>query len=214
MSLFVTITILLSAYLAGSIPTSVWVGKIFYNIDIREFGSGNAGATNTFRVLGAKAGIPVFIFDIFKGWFAVNLIIYSNLTPLDTDFYTLEIFLGIFAIIGHIFPAFAQFRGGKGIATALGVVIALHPWSALILLAVFAVSLAITKYVSLSSIICAVLFPVLIIFFFRIPSDPMVIFSVLLAIAVIFTHKQNIVRLLKGEEKKFSFSSSSKKPEK
>jgi acyl phosphate:glycerol-3-phosphate acyltransferase len=205
MSTIIIVILLISAYLLGSIPTSVWVGKYFYGIDIREQGSGNAGATNTFRILGAKAGIPVFLFDTFKGWLASNLIQFSSLTAGSNNYFTLEIFLGLFAITGHIYPVFAQYRGGKGIATALGVVIALHPISALILFGIFTLSLIITRLVSLSSIICAIIFPILLIFIFKITSYSMIIFSIVMAVAVLITHKKNIVRLISGEEKKISF---------
>src|SRR5687768_13215686 len=122
---------LLFAYLLGSIPSAVWIGKRFYGIDVREFGSGNAGATNTFRVLGKKAGIPVLLIDIFKGWLAVQLAYLSSYRIDSVEFVNLELVLGIAALIGHIFPVYVGFRGGKGIATLLGVVIGVHPYAAL-----------------------------------------------------------------------------------
>jgi len=202
--MYIYIILLILAYLIGSIPTSVWVGKIFYKIDVREHGSGNAGATNTFRVLGVKAGIPVFLFDTFKGWLAVKLILLVHFIPAS-NYVTYEIFLGISSILGHIYPVFAQFRGGKGVSTTLGIIIAINPLSALILLIIFAISLIITRYVSLSSIICALSYPILIIYYSNVSSDSLIIFSIIIAIVVILTHQKNIKRLFSNEEKKVNF---------
>ena len=142
----------IAAYLIGSIPSSVWIGSWFYNIDIREHGSGNAGTTNTFRVLGTAPGIAVFIIDILKGWIAVNLIHYLNaLEPHTAQFINIQLLLGGLAVFGHIFPIYVGFKGGKGVATLLGIVLAIHPFSALICLGIFTVVLIISKYVSLSS---------------------------------------------------------------
>jgi acyl phosphate:glycerol-3-phosphate acyltransferase len=211
MSAVITVIILLLAYLLGSIPTSVWIGKFFYGIDIRDHGSGNAGATNTFRVLGITPGLFVFLFDTLKGWMAAHLVIFSNLNAGTNNYFTLEIFLGIAAILGHIYPFFANYRGGKGIATSLGVVIALHPLCALFLFIFFLIFLIITRFVSLSSIICSILFPALLIFYFRITSYSLIIFSIVIMIVVIITHRKNISRLIAGEEKKVKFFNVNKK---
>src|ERR1035437_6996229 len=123
-----SISILIVAYLFGSIPTAVWIGQAFYGIDVREYGSGNAGATNTFRVLGKKAGIMVMLIDIVKGWTATNLaaLIGLSVTGPHTSiiFVNYQLALGIAAVAGHLFPVFAGFRGGKGIATLFGMVLA------------------------------------------------------------------------------------------
>jgi acyl phosphate:glycerol-3-phosphate acyltransferase len=184
---------LIVAYLLGSIPTAVWIGKAFYGIDVREFGSGNAGATNTFRVLGKKAGIPVLLIDMLKGWLAVN----------TQPFVNLEIVLGVTAVIGHIFPVFAGFRGGKGIATLFGVILAVHPWACLMAAGVFLLVFLAFNYVSLGSITAGVSFPLFIITVFGgevVPS--MVIFSVMVAILILITHQKNIERLLRRQESK------------
>lgn len=206
MKLVYQILMILAAYLLGAIPTSIWIGKRFYHLDIREHGSGNAGATNTIRVLGWKPGIPVLLFDIFKGWLAVNLIYLSRLYTPDTDaFVSFQILLGVAATLGHIFPVYAQFKGGKGVSTLVGIVLAIDPLSTGICFAVFILVLMITKYVSLSSLIAGLSFPVVVIAVFRSSTISLIIFSVSVAILLIFTHRKNIVRLLKGEESKADF---------
>jgi len=145
--------LIFTAYLLGSIPTSVWIGKSFYGIDVREFGSGNAGATNTFRVLGKKAGIPVLIIDILKGTAAVALAYLSGFEQQSDEFINLQLGLGIAALIGHIFPVFAGFRGGKGVATILGIVVCIVPVSCSLVLVVFLIVLFSTRMVSLASML-------------------------------------------------------------
>jgi acyl phosphate:glycerol-3-phosphate acyltransferase len=196
------ILLLLSAYLVGSIPSAVWIGKFFYKIDVREYGSGNAGATNTFRVLGKKAGIPVLIIDTLKGFAAVSLAWLSKYTPGSNQFINLELVLGIASLIGHIFPVFASFRGGKGIATLLGIVLAVHMYAALIAIGIFMIVLLLSSYVSLGSMIAAVLFPLIVIGVFREKTPSLIIFSILIAIMVLITHQKNIERLLRREESK------------
>ncbi|MDA3780608.1 MAG: glycerol-3-phosphate acyltransferase, partial [Bacteroidales bacterium] len=133
MQLIFNIIIIIVAYLLGSIPTSVWLGRYFYKLDIREHGSGNAGATNTFRVLGIKAGIIVFIVDILKGFVAVNLIHFTHYyIPHSGDYINIQLLLGIATIIGHIFPIYVGFRGGKGVATLFGVICAISLYPTLI----------------------------------------------------------------------------------
>jgi len=195
----------LAAYLIGSIPSAVWVGKCFYGIDVREHGSGNAGTTNTIRVLGTKPGIIVFAIDMLKGFFAVSLAHFSSYVSGTEPFVNLQLLLGIFAVTGHIFPLYARFKGGKGVATLFGMVIALHPLAALICFAVFIVVLSISKYVSLGSMTAGLTFPILIIFVFQIRIPSLMVFAILASILLFVTHKKNIIRLLHHEENKFSF---------
>jgi acyl phosphate:glycerol-3-phosphate acyltransferase len=203
--IFYAIAGMLLAYLIGSIPTAVWWGKTFYSIDIRDQGSGNAGATNTIRVLGVKAGVPVLLFDVFKGWLAVFLSAFflsPELNVFQVDLF--RIITAIAVVLGHVFPVFAGFRGGKGIATLLGVGIALYPWAVLITLGIFILMLVTTRYVSLSSITGAVTFPFTVIFLFNPGSLPLIALAVFVGIFVPLTHRKNILRLLKNEESKFS----------
>src|SRR5688572_7953306 len=144
------------AYLIGSIPTAVRVSKKIYGIDIREHGSGNAGATNTFRILGSKAGSMVMLVDMLKGFIAVKLSILSAYTWTSEPFVNLQVGLGLAAVVGHIFPIWADFRGGKGIATLFGMIVAIQPLVAVSLVAVFVLMLYLTRYVSLSSISASV----------------------------------------------------------
>ena len=205
--------LILLAYLLGSIPTSVWIGRLFYGIDIREHGSGNAGTTNTFRVLGVKAGIPVFIIDVLKGWIAVKLIYFSDYyMPASGSYINIQLVLGMAALIGHIFPVYVGFKGGKGVATLFGVVLAIHPYSALISVGIFAVMLVVSRYVSLSSMVAGFSFPILIIIVFHTTTLSLVIFSMIIAILLLFTHQKNIERLLNKEEKKISIKKKPKPP--
>ncbi len=203
MAILITLTAFLLSYLLGSIPTSVWVGKYFHGIDVREHGSGNAGATNTIRVLGWKTGIPVLLIDLAKGWTAAMLPIFFSLAGDKTALLTnLQILIGLTSVIGHIFPVFAGFRGGKGVATIFGVLLAIHPLLTLVCIGVFLVVLIITGIVSVSSMSTGIAFPILLFTVFDTPSLFFKIFSVIVAIALLFTHRKNINRLLKGEEKK------------
>ena len=203
--------LILGAYLLGSIPTSVWVGRAFYGKDIRDFGSGNAGASNTFRVLGKKAGIPVLIFDIFKGWAAVYLANFSSGLLVESELVNMQLALGVAALIGHIFPVYVGFKGGKGVATLLGATIALQPEAALIAIAIFVLTLIITKYVSLSSMIAGFSFPILIIVILQETTISLVIFSMVIAVLLLFTHQKNIERLLAREESKANIKLKKKK---
>ena len=186
------------AYLAGSIPSAVWAGKIFHGIDIREHGSGNAGATNTVRVLGWKTGIPVLLFDLFKGWLAAMLPVFLNAAPEGSGtLMALQIGCGMTAIIGHVFPLFAGFRGGKGVATTFGVLLALHPLLTVTCAGVFLLVLLVSGYVSVASMTAGIAFPVLLMTVFQTPSLILKIFAVLISVALISTHNRNISRLLK-----------------
>jgi glycerol-3-phosphate acyltransferase PlsY len=191
------------AYLLGSIPSAVWIGKKFHNIDVREHGSGNAGTTNTIRVLGWVTGIPVLLIDIAKGWLAAMLPVFFHLAAPGSALFTdLQLIAGIIAIIGHIFPVFAGFRGGKGVATVFGVFLALQPLLTLCVIAVFLVIFFITGIVSVSSMIAGLSFPVLLLIFFDTPSLLFKIFAIIVGISLIVTHRENIRRIWRGEEKK------------
>ncbi|MFC2129702.1 glycerol-3-phosphate 1-O-acyltransferase PlsY [Bacteroidota bacterium] len=194
------------AYILGSIPTAVWVGKVFFSIDVREHGSGNAGATNVMRVLGVKTGIPVLLLDMLKGWFAVYLIHFQNKIAYGSEAWMiLAITLGILAVLGHIYPVFAGFRGGKGVATIAGVCIALHPLATVSALGVFILVLVIWKYVSVGSISAGISFPAWVILIYHSQYLSLWIFSGVAASLLIYTHRTNIKRLIKGEEKVASF---------
>jgi glycerol-3-phosphate acyltransferase PlsY len=195
------------AYLLGSIPTGVWVGRLFYGIDIRTKGSGNAGATNTIRVLGLKAGIPVLLVDVFKGWIAVYMARFFHIGwsgfPDEIDF---RIILAVAAVIGHVFPIYVGFKGGKGIATLLGIGFALFPTGTAIALGVFIVTFSLSSYVSLGSMVAAVTFPfVEMVLLSHTQYPSLMLLSVLVAVFVPITHRKNIQRLIRGEESKLSF---------
>ncbi|MFZ4102875.1 MAG: glycerol-3-phosphate 1-O-acyltransferase PlsY, partial [Sphingobacterium thalpophilum] len=199
-----SLSALILAYLFGSIPMAVWIGQAFYGIDIREYGSGNAGATNTFRVLGKKAGIAVMFLDIFKGYTATNLayLIGLSLTgPQDSvQFVNYQLALGVTAVFGHLFPVFAGFRGGKGVATLFGMILAVHTEAAMLCVLTFVLFLLVFKYVSLSSIMAGFSFPLSIIFIFQSPIRSVLLYGMCICILILVTHQKNIERLLKGEE--------------
>lgn len=191
------------AYLLGSIPTAVWVGRTRYGIDVREHGSKNAGATNTFRILGKKAGIVVLSIDITKGVLAVLIPFFA--TPYvwsDDHLIHLKIVCGILSVIGHIFPVFSKFKGGKGIATSFGVILGIHPLAALICISLFLIVFIISNYVSLGAIISSIFFPLTIEFVFHNKNTSLMIFSIVLAVTVISLHHNNIKRLISGTENK------------
>lgn len=193
----------LTAYLLGSIPSAVWAGRLFHGIDVREHGSGNAGATNVIRVLGWKTGIPVLLFDMAKGFLAAMLPRLFNLAPTDSAMLVnLQIFTGLMAITGHIFPVFAGFRGGKGVAAMFGILLAIHPPVTLLCLGVFLVFFLSTGIVSVGSMAAGIAFPILLLTFFKTPSVFFRIFSAVVAVALLITHRKNIRRLIKGEEKR------------
>ncbi len=203
------ITVLILSYLVGSIPSSIIAGKFLKGIDIRDYGSGNAGGTNAFRVLGWKAGLIVSLFDIGKGTFATLVISQLMIDPLVFSSLTLiKILAGLAAILGHTFTVFGGFRGGKGVATGAGMIIGLFPVAFLICLSVFALILFSTGLVSLSSIIASVSLPVTLFIFNSAFSKnvdiSLTIFSIIIPFFIIFTHRANIKRLLAGEEKAFS----------
>ncbi|MFR9524509.1 MAG: glycerol-3-phosphate 1-O-acyltransferase PlsY [Rikenellaceae bacterium] len=196
---------LVVAYLCGSIPNEVWIGKRFWGVDVREHGSKNAGSTNVLRVLGRKAAIPVFILDILKGFVAVSVMgLLPNFVEVDENLLiSLKIASVFAAVLGHIFPIFAGFKGGKGVATLVGSIAAVHPPLVLLCFVAWFIVLAISHYVSLSSMVAGCLFPI---FTLLLPSTrtvtPLVVFSVVTAILLILTHRKNIGRLIDGTESK------------
>lgn len=195
----------LIAYLLGSVPTAVWVGKMKYGIDIREHGSRNAGATNTFRVLGKKPGVVVLSIDVLKGFTAVFIpFIFSGYSWASEELINIQLVAAIMAVLGHVFPLFAGFRGGKGVATSLGVVIGIHPLAAGICMGLFLIVFISSKFVSLGAITAAVVFPLLVIFLFKSDSIWLNAFAIVLSAAVILAHHKNIKRLLSGEENKMN----------
>ena len=193
--------LIIFAYLIGSIPTALLVSKRFFGIDIRDYGSGNMGATNTFRVLGSRYGTMVMVIDILKGMAAVML---YNLLPFylnhDLERTNLMLGLGLAAVAGHIFPVFAGFRGGKGVATLLGMVLAIQPVIALSCIGIFAVVLYLTRYVSLSSILAAIAFPICVLWIWNENEVLYRVFALIVAILVVLTHQKNIGRILRGVE--------------
>jgi glycerol-3-phosphate acyltransferase PlsY len=197
----------IAAYLIGSVNSAVWIGKTFYQTDIRKYGSGNAGATNVIRVLGYKAGIPVLLFDVFKGWFAVYIAVlfHPGLTDIDNIIY-LKIALALAAVIGHVFPVFAGFKGGKGVGTLAGAGIALFPVPMACVLGVFILTLAISHFVSLASLLAGLSLPFFV-FYINFHGNPgLLILSLVVAVFIPLTHRNNIRRLIKGEENKFDFT--------
>ena len=201
-----TLLALAGAYILGSIPSAVWIGKALYGIDVREYGSGNAGATNTFRVLGKKAGIPVLLLDILKGFLALQIAnVAGNYLPGTQQFINFKLALGIAALLGHIFPVFAGFRGGKGVATLLGILIGVQPMAALICTVIFLVVLFLSGYVSLSSISAALAYPFIIMLVLNETIPTVNMFAMAVAILVLITHQKNIERLLRGSESKVAF---------
>jgi len=201
------LSILILSYLVGSIPTAIIIGKVTKKIDIRQFGSGNAGGTNAFRVLGWKAGLFVSLFDVAKGVFATRVISQIRIdVPLVNPTW-LMILAGLCAILGHTFTIFAGFKGGKGVAAGAGLIIALYPVAFLLCLLVFALVLFSTGLVSVSSISAAVSLPIILLILNKshviVADSVLLIFSVVIPLFIIYTHRTNIRRLLKGEEKPF-----------
>lgn len=205
--LIVLTFLLLMAYLLGSIPSSVWIGKSFYGIDLRDHGSGNAGATNAFRVLGKKTAFLVLLIDVLKGMAAVGLsFLVSGIIVHPEWFKVYQYGLGLCALLGHVFPLFAGFRGGKGIATLTGIIVVLFPAAFLVCFVAFLLVFLLTRYVSLGSILAAVTFGVFVIFFSDGALLSEILFSIIVAVFVPFTHLKNIKRLVKGTENKITFS--------
>jgi len=195
---------LIISYLLGSIPTSVWVGKWLYKTDVRKHGSGNAGATNTVRVLGYYAGIPVLLFDIAKAWFPVYAV--ANLLIWDKLFFDLvyiQIAFGLAAVIGHVYPIYIGFKGGKGVATLAGMALGLFPIAFLFSLLIFITVVAISRYVSLGSILAAIVFPLFLVFVSDHQNIPLIALGVFASVFIIYTHRENVKKLFNGTENKF-----------
>ncbi|MBP6432157.1 MAG: glycerol-3-phosphate 1-O-acyltransferase PlsY [Ferruginibacter sp.] len=193
--------LIILAYLIGSIPTALIISKKYFGIDIRDYGSGNMGATNTFRVLGKRYGTIVMIIDILKGVAAVAL---YNLLPFylsnELERTNFMIGLGLAAVIGHVFPIFANFKGGKGVATLFGMILAVQPLVAVCCVGVFLLVLFLTRYVSLSSVLGAVMLPISVLWIWNEHEFLYRLFALLIAILVVLTHQKNIGRILRGVE--------------
>ncbi len=193
--------LIIIAYLIGSVPTALIISRKFFGIDIREYGSGNMGATNAFRILGAKFGTIIMVLDVLKGMLAVGLFYFLPFYVTNeferTNF---MIALGLSAVIGHIFPVFADFKGGKGVATLLGMILAIQPVIAFTCIGVFLIVLFLTRYVSLSSILGAIMLPICVLWIWNEDELTYRIFAILVAAMVIITHQKNISRIIKGAE--------------
>lgn len=195
--------LIIVAYMLGSIPTSVWVSKYFFGIDIREYGSGNAGATNTFRILGSKWGTFVMIADMLKAVIAIKLAFFlPDAFTYELYLINMQVGLGLAAVVGHIFPIWADFKGGKGVASLFGMVLGIQPNVALCCVGIFLLVLFLTRWVSLSSILAGVAFPVFILAVFNEPEHFYRVFAVVVGLLILFTHQKNIIRLLSGNESK------------
>jgi acyl phosphate:glycerol-3-phosphate acyltransferase len=195
--------LIILAYLIGSIPTAIWLSKAYFGIDIRDYGSGNSGATNTFRVLGSRWGSFVMAVDILKGVLATSLYIFlPYYLTSEWDRTNLMVGLGLSAVLGHIFPIWADFRGGKGVATLFGMILAIQPLVAACCVGVFMLVLYLTRFVSLSSILASVAFAVFILFIFNEQEPLYRAFAIAVTLTVVLTHQKNISRLLRGSESK------------
>jgi len=199
--LILLVTAILLAYLLGSIPTSLWLGRAIKGVDLREHGSGNAGATNAFRVLGKPIGTAVLLLDMLKGFLAVNLTLLQHvILPGSEAWMIMKITLGLLAVVGHIFPVFAGFRGGKGVATITGVGLAIHPMAALAAMGVYLLVFLFTRISALGSLLAVLTYPVWMIWVFKSEYLTIRIFSVVVVLLVLITHRSNIQRLVQGEE--------------
>lgn len=208
---YCAIAMMIIAYLLGSIPSAVWIGRRYYGVDIREHGSKNAGTTNMLRVLGRRAALPVFAIDFIKGFVAVTIVSLLKYDPnISAPWVTnLKIIATIFVVLGHIFPVFANFRGGKGVATLVGAMAGIHPYIILLCLGVWFFVFMVSHYVSLASMIAGCCFPIFTGIFSHIAytrygdiSWTFVVFSVLVALLLLWTHRTNIERLKSGTESK------------
>ncbi len=194
------------AFIIGSIPSAVWIGKALYQIDVREHGSGNPGATNTFRVLGKRAGTLVMLSDIIKGLIVTLIalaLVRKGILP-ENNLVVIQLVFGLTAVMGHIFSIFINFKGGKGVATLLGMMLGIHPEAALASAGVFLVILIFSKYVSLGSILGVLSFPLFLLLVprFRMGEPILLIFAFLLVVLVVWTHHKNIRRIIDGNERK------------
>lgn len=202
--------VLFGSYILGSLPTAIWLGRYLKGIDIREHGSHNAGATNTFRVLGKRAGWTVLSIDVLKGTLASNLPHFFSselFWGYKDELLILQLIAGFTAVFGHVFPVFAHFRGGKGVATSLGIVLGINPPAALVCLSIFLFVFLLSRYVSLGAIVSALCFPLVSYFFIHDDTRIMIIFTVVLGVLVIWAHRKNIERLLNGTENRMNLFS-------
>lgn len=201
------VVIVVLSYLTGSLPTSIVLSRVLRGIDIRDYGSGNAGGTNTVRILGWKIGAAVIVVDIGKGVLAALLISQIRIDPVIVSPDLLRISAGSAAIVGHIWTVFARFKGGKGVATGAGMLFSLYPEAGLVCLIIFTLVLFFVRIVSVSSMAVAVSLPVVLFIQKTCLGDPvsneLLYFAILAAVLILFTHRSNIKRLLKGEESRF-----------
>lgn len=214
------VIIAILSYLIGAIPSSLWVGKIYKKIDLREYGSGNLGATNTFRILGWKAGIVVSVIDFMKGFtaaFWISSIAVDAIPSVYSGWETaifVQIFAGLIAVIGHMFSIFAKFKGGKGVLTACGMLYAIEPISISLALLVFLTVLLTTRYVSMASIIASLMYPIFLLMLrygFNLTIDgSLMVITAALAITIVIKHRGNIKRLIEGNESRISSFSPAK----
>ncbi len=206
--MFSLIVIILLSYLVGSFPTSIVTGRMMRRIDIREHGSGNAGGTNVFRVLGWKAGLVVALVDIGKGMLATLLVSKIRVDVVPLDAMPVQIIAGVSAVIGHIWTVLAKFKGGKGVATGAGMIIALFPWAALICFFIFITIVLTTRYVSVGSIAATSALPLVLMLLDRIFGKTVphsgYVFSILVTLLIFYTHRTNIRRLIDGTENRFN----------
>lgn len=213
------ILFIIIAYLIGSISSSIILGRFIYGVDVRDYGSKNPGANNTQRIFGWKMGLVVLAFDLLKGVAAACLVFFMPFKPETNSFVITQIVFGFAAIMGHIFPIYHNFRGGKGVATLCGVLLAIHPFAVLICTVIFLVVFIITRYVSVSVIAAVTCFPFLVNTLFALWLDPketftVKIFSILVGITIWLTHLSNLKRLYHGKEEKFSIKRALKRGEK
>jgi len=203
------LVIILLSYLIGSIPTSIIFSKLFKGIDIRDYGSGNAGGTNAMRILGWKIGSAVMLIDVLKGVIATLFISTIQIDPLPLQPEIVKIIAGLAAIFGHIWTVFAGFRGGKGVGTGAGMLISLYPTAALICVAIFLLCLFTVRMVSVSSMTAAISLPIVLFvlnkFHQQEVSEILFYFSIFIAVLIVFTHRSNITRILRGEESRINF---------
>lgn len=195
----------IGAYVLGSIPTAVWIGKWFYNTDVREQGSGNAGFSNALRVFGPKVGIPVLIIDIAKGFAAVKL---ASLTFLEEGSLALQlvpVIYGILAFIGHLVPILARFKGGKGVATGLGMILALFPMGAALGIGVFLIVIFSFRMMSLGSMLGSISLPITVFLTYKTEEPVLLIFSLFISLMILYTHRSNIKRIIQGTENRIWF---------
>ncbi len=202
------LAIIILSFLAGSIPTSIIVSKLFCGFDIRERGSKNAGATNAIRVMGWKLGSIVMIVDVGKGVLATLLISQLRIDDVQMSHHLVQIIAGLSAIFGHIWTIFAGFKGGKGVGTAAGMLFALYPLAGLICLGIFLITLVSVRMVSVSSMSAAISLPIVLLilqkWFNYMTSPELLYFAIFIALLIVFTHRSNIQRILKGEENKIN----------